>query len=197
MAIFYRPADGVAADVIPFCWDGEYHLFYLKDYRDEAGHGEGTPWWHLVTSDFLHFDDWGEALPRGAVGAQDAWVFTGSVIERNGTFHIFYTGHNGHLKEQGKPVQAVMHATSPDLRAWRKDETLFFAPPGYESDDWRDPFVFRNDGVGEYWMLLAARKTSGPSRHPPMNPIDHSLDHPVKRIVAVGYPGKTDGCIGE
>lgn len=32
--VFYRPADGVAADFIPFYWNGEYHLFYLKDYRN-------------------------------------------------------------------------------------------------------------------------------------------------------------------
>jgi hypothetical protein len=29
--IFYRPLDGVAADFIPFYWEGVYHLFYLKD----------------------------------------------------------------------------------------------------------------------------------------------------------------------
>ena len=165
MRIFYRPEDGVAADVIPFFWNGTYHLFYLKDYRDPQQHGEGTPWWHLVTRDFVRFDDCGEALPRGSIGTQDVWVFTGSVVERRGIFHIFYTGHNGHLKHVGRPVQAVMHATSPDMRTWTKDrEMMFFAPPGYEKDDWRDPFVFWNADASEYWMLLAARKTSGPGQ---------------------------------
>jgi beta-fructofuranosidase len=166
MSTFYRPDDGVAADFIPFYWKGEYHLFYLKDYRDEAGHGQGTPWFHLVTRDFVRFEDWGEALPRGPAGSQDVWVFTGSVIERNGTFHIFYTGHNSHFHNTERPVQGVMHATSPDLRSWTKDPELpFFAPEGYEKDDWRDPFVFWNEEAGEYWMLLAARKPAGPSRH--------------------------------
>jgi len=166
MTILYRPGDGVAADFIPFCWKGEYHLFYLKDYRDHEGHGEGTPWWHLVTRDFVHIKDRGEALPRGAQGAQDLWVFTGSVIEREGTFHIFYTGHNSHYQGTGKPMQMVMHATSPDLGAWTKDPSFCFAaPPMYEPDDWRDPFVFRNEEAGEYWMLLAARKRQGLSRH--------------------------------
>jgi len=166
MALLYCPDDGVAADFIPFYWNGEYHLFYLKDYRDVAGHGEGTPWWHLVTRDFVHFEDWGEALPRGLAGSQDVWVFTGSVIERQGTFHIFYTGHNGHFEGTARPVQGVMHATSRDLRHWTKDtQFLFFAPTtGYEKDDWRDPFVFWNEEAGTYWMLLAARKRSGPSR---------------------------------
>jgi len=167
MAIFYRPEDGAAADFIPFHWDGAYHLFYLKDYHNPEAHGQGTPWWHLVTRDFVQFEDWGEALPRGDVDAQDLWVFTGSVIEREGTFHIFYTGHNSHFKGQGKPVQAIMRATSPDLRTWTKDDTFRFIAPeeDYEPDDWRDPFVFWNEDVGEYWMLLAARKPAGPSRH--------------------------------
>jgi beta-fructofuranosidase len=166
MGIFYRPTDGVAADFIPFYWDGAYHLFYLKDYRDVETHGEGTPWFHLVTRDFVRFEDWGEALPRGSQDAQDLWVFTGSAIEHEGTFHIFYTGHNAHFRGTDRPVQAVMHAASPDLGTWTKDTSfLSLAPPGYEPDDWRDPFVFWNEEAGEYWMLLAARVPTGPSRH--------------------------------
>jgi beta-fructofuranosidase len=166
MSILYSPADGVAADFIPFFWKGDYHLFYLKDYRDVPGHGEGTPWWHLVTRDFVHFQDWGEALARGPEGSQDVWVFTGSAIERSGTFHIFYTGHNGHFEKTERPVQGVMHATSADLRSWTKDAGfLFFAPTErFEKDDWRDPFVFWNAEAEEYWMLLAARRRGGPSR---------------------------------
>ncbi len=164
--IFYRPTDGVAADFIPMFWDGAYHLFYLKDYRDVPNYGEGTPWFHLVTRDFVHFEDWGEALPRGPEGSQDRWIFTGSALEAGGKFHIFYTGHNHHLAEAGKPIECVMHAVSDDLRAWTKDdEFTFFAPAGYEPNDWRDPFVFWNEEAGEYGMLLAARKTTGPSRN--------------------------------
>jgi beta-fructofuranosidase len=168
MGILYIPHDGFAADFIPFYWNGAFHLYYLKDYRDVPGHGEGTPWWHLVTRDFVHFEDWGEALPRGPRGSQDLWVFTGSVLEHRGVFHIYYTGHNHHLKEQGLPVQAVLHATSRDLRTWTKDPaTAFLAPHalGYEPDDWRDPFVFWNAEAGEFWMLLAARKSAGPTRN--------------------------------
>lgn len=167
MSIFYRPADGVAADFIPFYWDGAYHLFYLKDYRDEAAYGKGTPWWHVVTRNFVQFDDWGEALPRGAADEPDQWVFTGSVIEHAGAFHIFYTGHNPAMKEHGRPVQTILHATSPDLRTWTKDAGFRFDAPatGYDPDDWRDPFVWHDNALGEFWMLLAARKTTGPARN--------------------------------
>ena len=163
--LFYKPGDGWPGDFIPFCWQGEHHLFYLKDYRDKEKHGEGTPWFHVGTRDFTHFIDYGEALARGGPpDSQDRWVFTGCVLEDKDRFHIFYTGHNSRLREQGKPQQAVMHATSPDLVTWTKDTqcTLFADPARYEQHDWRDPFVFWNEEAGEYWMLLAARLLEGP-----------------------------------
>lgn len=165
MSVFYKPADGWAADFIPFYWDGEFHLFYLKDYRDKANHGEGTPWFHLGTRDFVNFVDYGEAIPRGGEADQDLYIFTGCVYEHDGLFHIFYTGHNPHLRAAGKPEQAVMHATSHDLITWEKDPAnpLFFADfDRFEPHDWRDPFVFWNEDTQEFQMLLAARVKEGP-----------------------------------
>jgi beta-fructofuranosidase len=165
MSVFYKPQDGWAADFIPFYWQGEFHLFYLKDYRDKENRGEGTPWFHLGTRDLIHFIDYGEALPRGKQDEQDLYVFTGSVFENQGRFHIFYTGHNPHFRAAGKPEQAVMHATSADLITWVKDPAnpiLFADPARYETDDWRDPFVFWNAERQEFWMLLAARIKRGP-----------------------------------
>ncbi len=164
--LFYKPTDGWPGDFIPFFWNGEYHLFYLKDYRDRARCGEGTPWFHLGTRDFLHFADYGEALPRGTAEEQDLYVFTGSVIEAGGQFHIFYTGHNPHLRARGLPEQGVMHAVSHDLVTWEKQPAdTFYAPRElFEPHDWRDPFVFWNAESGEYNMLLAARLPGGPSR---------------------------------
>jgi beta-fructofuranosidase len=165
MSIFYKPDDGWAGDFIPFYWDGEYHLFYLKDYRDKDGHGEGTPWFHLSTRDFVSFTDYGEAIPRGTPDEQDLYIYTGCVFEKDGLFHIFYTGHNPHFRGTGKPIQAVMHATSSDLITWEKDPNNPISVADtdrYELDDWRDPFVFWNEDAGEYWLLLAARLPAGP-----------------------------------
>lgn len=165
MPLFFKPDDGWAADFIPFYWQGEYHLFYLKDYRDKANHGEGTPWFHVGTRDNVHFVDYGEALPRGREDEQDLYVFTGCAMEHDGLFHIFYTGHNPHLRAAGKPEQAVMHATSTDLMHWEKDPAnpiMFADPDRFEMHDWRDPFVFWNPEAYEWWMLLAARHQQGP-----------------------------------
>ena len=168
MSVFFRPGNhAAAADFIPFYWRGDYHLFYLE--ADRSGTApEGTPWKHLVTRDFVEFEDWGVALDRGSREQQDLFVFTGSVVERQETFYLFYTGHNQHFRERGQPQEAIMRATSSDLRTWARDARFVILPPtgqGYEPDDWRDPFVFWNPEVGEYWMLLAARRANaGPER---------------------------------
>jgi beta-fructofuranosidase len=168
MSLFFRPGPHAAAgDFIPFFWQGDYHLFYLE--ADRTGSApEGTPWRHVVTRDFVSFEDWGEALGRGKPDRPDLYAFTGSVLERQGVFHIFYTGHNPHLAKQGQPQEVILHATSPDLRTWTRDPRFTLpAPPGsgYERNDWRDPYVFWNGPAGEYWMLVAARQpNAGPSR---------------------------------
>ncbi|MBU7004137.1 MAG: glycoside hydrolase, partial [Theionarchaea archaeon] len=162
MSIFYSPDEGYAGDFIPFYWDGTYHLFYIKDYRDEEKHGRGMPWFHVATRDFLAYKDYGEAIPHGSTEEQDLYVFTGSVLENEDLFHIFYTGHNP--VEDWKPRQALMHATSEDLILWKKDEGFLVGADEdkYEADDWRDPFVFWNQAAGEFWMLVAARTRTGP-----------------------------------
>ena len=166
MHINYKPEDGWAADFIPFYWQGEYHLFYLKDYRDIPNHGEGYSWYHVVTKDFVHFTDYGEVLARGTINEQDLYASTGSVIYAEGQFHIFYHGQNHYWREAGRPEQAIMHAVSDDLYTWKKIPGHNFGAPLYrfEPHDWRDPFVFWNEEAGQYWMVLAARLKEGPSR---------------------------------
>src|ERR1700730_8879349 len=175
---FYKPANAWAADFIPLFDKGAFQLFYLLDWRDKENHGEGTPWYRISTKDFVNFTEHGEALPRGSKEEQDLYVFTGSAIKANGQYHIFYTGHNPHLRRQGKPEQAVMHAVSDDMINWKKiPEHSFFAPSDmHEKDDWRDPFVFWNDETKEYNMLLAARFKKGIPRRRGLTALCSSKD---------------------
>lgn len=161
---FYRPEVGVAADFIPFYDNGEFKLFYLHDYRDVEKYGEGTPWDLLTTTDFVTFEEQGEVVPRGSEEDQDLYIFTGCIFkEREDLYHLFYTGHNPHLRKKGQPEQAVMHATSSDLKNWTKiPEDTFYAPlEEYEAHDWRDPLVFYNEKDQNYKMLLTARLKDG------------------------------------
>ncbi len=164
--IFYRAKNGYTADIIPFYENGVFHLFYLHDFRNREFYGEGTPWYYISTKDFVHFEEYGEVIPRGSKNSQDLYIFTGSVLkELDNKYHVFYTGHNPHFKQKGKPEQAVMHAVSEDLKHWvKKPEDTFYAPLDiYEPHDWRDPYVFYNEESKKYWMLLAARTIEGPA----------------------------------
>ncbi|MGN6438821.1 MAG: family 43 glycosylhydrolase [Agriterribacter sp.] len=175
---FYKPENAVAADFIPLYAEGKYQLFYLLDWRNAEKHGEGTPWYRLSTTDFVHFEEHGEVIPRGTREQQDLFIFTGSAIQAQGKYHIFYTGHNHHLAAQDKPMQAVMHATSNDLQHWTKiPADTFFAPADrYEKNDWRDPFVFYNEETKMYNMLLAARFRKGIPRRRGLTALCSSKD---------------------
>lgn len=158
--LFYLPEKGYCGDFIPF-WDkGRFHIFYLKDFRDHQNYGEGTPWYHLSTTDFINYKEHGEAIARGTKEEQDLYIFTGSVIYAKDKYHIFYTGHNHHLGAKNKPIQAVMHAVSEDMEKWEKvpSDTFYANPEKYEVNDFRDPFVFYNEELDLYSMLLVSRK---------------------------------------
>ncbi|MCP2031111.1 beta-fructofuranosidase [Okibacterium sp. HSC-33S16] len=121
-----------------------------------------------MTTNLVDFDDTGEALPSGGHSAPDFNVYTGSVVlDGDGTHHVFYTGQNpANCGPDGQPVQVVMHATSRDgMTSWQRHSAdTFGSTGGYESADWRDPFVFWDAEAGLWRMLITARRTQGPAR---------------------------------
>lgn len=157
--MFYRAkGKAVCADVIPFYENGEFRLFYLCDYRNEEKEGEGCPWCLLTTKDLVHYHDWGPVLLRGNKEEQDLYVFTGCCVKFKGEYMIFYTGHNPHLRAQGKPEQKILRAVSKDMIHWKKDKHFVLeAPPWLEMHDFRDPFVFYDEENKRYCMLIAGR----------------------------------------
>lgn len=156
--IHYRPTVGRLADTIPFYWKGNYHIFYLRAL-------EKVPWEHIVSNDLIRWKDLPTALcSDGATDGPDGLhMFTGSVTEHNGTFHIFYTGWNPENKE-GR--EKIMHATSPDLVNWTKHpEDGFFANgTHYDNSDFRDPFLYWDEAEKQFWMIVCARDAK--TKHP-------------------------------
>ncbi len=157
--MYYRAEKkAVCADVIPFYENGEFKLFYLRDYRDIENDGEGCPWCLLTTKDLVHYTDHGVVLPRGREEEQDLYVFTGSCIRRGDEYYIFYTGHNPHLRAQGLAEQKILLARSRDLLHWEKVKDFVFASPDWmELHDFRDPFVYFDEEKRKYAMLIAGR----------------------------------------
>lgn len=177
--VYYRsPGKSVCADVIPFFEDGEFKLFYLRDYRDIPNEGEGCPWCYLTTKDLVNYVDHGPVLLRGTKDEQDLYVFTGSIIKHGDEYVIFYTGHNPHLRQQGFPEQKILKATSKDLLHWTKDKSFVFEAPDYlEMHDFRDPFVFYIEEKQEYAMLIAGRdKNNNPINSKGLTLIARSKD---------------------
>ncbi len=156
--IHFRPKVGRLADTIPFFWKGEYHIFYLRAI-------DKVPWEHIVSTDLVHWKELPTALVADgdANGPDGQHMFTGSVIERDGTFHIFYTGWN---PRNPAGLEFVMHATSPDLLKWTKHPEDIFGPDGVlyankQQRDFRDPYVFWNEPDKRYWMFLCTGSQTG------------------------------------
>ena len=176
MRFFYQPKDGFVGDVIPFYWEGIWHAFYLKaplpPIRKIADH---TSYAHLASRDLVYWEEWPIVVEPGSQDEPDSIsCWTGSFIERNGVFHLFYVGYRG-----PDYPQTICHATSQDLYTWEKDPLnpiLLADQKWYESNDWRDPFVFWNEMHGEYWMLLTARIKDGPSNRRGCNALAVSND---------------------
>ena len=156
--IHFRPAFGRLADTIPFFWRGEYHVFYLRAI-------DKVPWEHIVSRDLVHWKELPTALVSdGAPDSADGLhMFTGSVIEKDGTFHIFYTGWN---PANPAGTEFVMHATSPDLIHWTKHPEDILAPDGthysnQHNRDFRDPYLFWNAVEKQYMMFFCSGAHTG------------------------------------
>lgn len=154
--LFPSPEGGYVGDVMPYVTeDGKLEIYYLYD-TDSNGQGY-HPIYKYVTDDLVGYEDCGKVMDFGTMADPDPALGTGSVMmDKDGQFHLFYTGHND-SGNHGQGKESVMHAVSSDRQSWEKlpDDT-FFAPEGYAKDDFRDPEVFWSEADGCYWMLLAA-----------------------------------------
>lgn len=162
----FQPKQGTLGDAIPFYWQGQYHVFYLCERR----------WEHIVTSDLVHWTELPAALEPGSDphGPDGEACWTGSIVEHDGAFWLFYTGKNA---QDPAGDQKVMMARSQDLVRWEKlPERTFYAdgkhywskpvngavePLIYHHQAFRDPDVFWHEGQQQWWMLLHALAVDG------------------------------------
>lgn len=152
--LYPRFGSSWVGDPMPFTDNGKLQIFYLDDARfgSEGFH----PWHRTSTQNFTHYSDHGEVIPYVEnLQSQELALGTGSVIKVGETYHAFYTGHNKNLD----PYEAILHATSSDMKNWVKHpKHTFFAPERYEKNDFRDPHVIFVEEEQKYWMLVTARE---------------------------------------
>jgi arylsulfatase A-like enzyme len=166
---------GYVFDTIPFWHDGVFHLFFLNPVFDGQGKKTGIKWSHAKTEDFVHWEAMPDALLPGNL---DPNCWTGSLMEKEGTFYLFYTGKSLPDRPDLKGDQKIMLATSTDLVHFEKQPDFNFYADGeiywnktingpldpnlqihnQRDESFRDPEVFWNPEYDEYWMLLHARE---------------------------------------
>lgn len=143
-------------DVMPFYDNGVMNIYHLKNST-----GSLSTYYHpiarLTTSDFVHYTDEGVILDYvEEFNSPDAALGTGSFIkDSSGTYHCFYTGHNGEKDTGLKYVEVIRHATSTDQKTWTKIEE--FNLYGY-SNDFRDPYVYYDEYDEQYYMLVTTNQ---------------------------------------
>ncbi|MDT3404303.1 glycoside hydrolase family 32 protein [Mucilaginibacter terrae] len=161
---------GWVGDVMPYYVNNQFELFFLHDAPDKAKQSStGQHDIHKFSSkDLLNFSYDGQAISYGTAATQDQLVGTGSMVKVGDTYYFYYTGHNSSSSwlqnnnpawTGGNSREAVMYATSKDMKTWTKKTSFALrASDGYSSTDFRDPYVFYNDEFKEYWMLVSTQQ---------------------------------------
>jgi len=158
----YKPIDGYFGDPIPFFWDGIYHIFYLKAPLEPKRHGANfTPYAHISTRDFIHWKEHPIAIRPSDDGPDAISCWTGCIVEKDGAFYLFYTGHN--TNDPNIP-QSICLATSKDLDHWEKYPHNPISTPDpkiFNIHHWRDPFVFWSEKENCYLMSITTIRKDG------------------------------------
>lgn len=165
MKVYRKPklADSVG-DAIPFYHNGTYHIFSLTPPRGTTTYPARlrTTWSHAYSKNLVDWKEFKAALTPGTGNEPDVdGCWTGSVIYGEGKYHAFYTGY----RIVARFPQTICHATSEDGVTWVKDKKNPCLVPDtnlFESLDWRDPYILCNEEDKHYWIILSARKNTGP-----------------------------------
>ena len=195
-----------------FAEDGpDIHMYFLQADR-ALGDPDLRHWnvsiGHAVSRDMQAWEERGTILApddwdgRGPEPADAHTTWTGSVIQHDGVWYMFYTGTKP--SERGL-IQRVCLATSPDLHHWTRHDPHVVAeadPTWYEELDldqwhdqaWRDPHVVRDPETGLFHMFLTARANDGPSKG--RGVIGHATSPDLIRWT-VGPPISAPGYYGE
>ncbi len=157
---FFLPKmDGSAqpyvGDTMPYYEDGVYYIYYLKDGGDSYNHSV----YLATTTDFVTYKEQEEPVLEAARdGGQDGWVGTGSVVEVEGEYYFFYTGHTGSAAAEFK--EKIMVAKSRTLTSFEKVAGWEIAPPAElnQKNDFRDPQAYYDADTGKITLTVTASK---------------------------------------
>ncbi|WP_202117309.1 glycoside hydrolase family 32 protein [Clostridium chromiireducens] len=152
--------------------DGKIDLMgtYTKFVQNDSNH----IWPDGVTLTIYHND---EILQQDRIPVSDTVENMDTIdikmlnVKKGDMLYFIITANNNSAWDGGKldvsinPTEianeAIMHATSTDLKNWTKIyNDTFFASAQYSKNDFRDPYVFYNQADNKYWMLITTRKNN-------------------------------------
>lgn len=147
----------------PFYYKGKYHVFY--QHNPSGPYWSQIRWAHIVSDDMIHWEYVKDAVvPTAGICPEGVWT-GGACIGPDGTPWLAITAGTNTTSWSGQNV-AFAHAADPDdpyLVDWVVEEKVVITQPSNDSqgerDQFRDPFVWYDDGI--YYMMVS---TSIPGR---------------------------------
>jgi beta-fructofuranosidase len=167
----------------------DYHAFYLqasKALGDPELRHRNVSVGHAVSQDLRSWEILPDALhPSSEEGAWDDFTtWTGSVIQHEGRWYMFYTGGN---RAENALIQRIGYAVSKDLIHWERfpgnpvilhDEQHYegYDPDLWHDHTWRDPWVMKDPNTGSFFAFITARVKDGPKDGRGVIALAHSQD---------------------
>lgn len=143
----------------PFYYKGKYHVFY--QHNPSGPYWSQIRWAHIVSDDMVHWRYVKDAVvPTAGICPEGVWT-GGACIGPDGTPWLAITAGTNASSWSGQNV-AFAHAADPDdpdLTDWIVEDKVVITQPGDDSqgerDQFRDPFVWYDDEVDTYYMLVS------------------------------------------
>ncbi len=162
-------------------WKGQYHLFY--QYNPNGPFHGTIHWGHAVSADLVHWTDLPIALAPTPAGPDQDGCFSGCAVDNDGVPTLVYTGI--------RPEVQCTATSLDDLLTWQKQPpqpVIGAPPPGLDLLGFRDPWVWREDGLWYAVIGSGIRGVGGAAllyRSPDL--VDWAYLHPL----CVGDPAET------
>lgn len=142
----------------PFLLDGVWHYYYL--YNADHPEGNGTEWFHVTSTDLVHWKDEGVAIEKFKNGLGD--IETGSaLVDQDNTAGFGKGAVIAILTQQDKGVQrqSLFYSTDKGYTFKAADGNPVMDNPG--AQHWRDPKIIRDEAHGQWVMVLAEGEKIG------------------------------------
>ena len=146
----------------PFYYKGRYHVFY--QCNPSGPYWSQIRWGHIVSDDMIHWEYVKDAVvPTAGICPEGVWT-GGACIGPDGTPWLAITAGTNQYGNPNHGGQNVAFAhcadpNDPNLTEWIVEDTLTITQPNDNSmgerEQFRDPFVWYDDEMEQYYMLVS------------------------------------------